>query len=258
MSYGGGPADWAAMQRQQRQQQMNNLVQMFMAMKQYQNEQGWRQKEWENKVGQQQFERPLEERRVKAYETMAGQSGQSDFDTKLAMGRQLGLTGQALMDFARGEKDEAQIRKEAKARAEGTAEGTPDKVEKPTEYDKRVKEALRLFKEGKMSEGELNRVRVGATETRTEFDKKKEVLDKKLEAKEITPEQYNRALYNVQPPDFLSSILSKFGISGQGTQANAPAPPPGAPPGTTFVRTEPDGTTIWKWPDGTEKRWRPE
>ena len=66
--YGGGPADWAAVQQRQRQQQMNNLVQMFMAMKQYQNEQGWKQKEWENRIGQQAQEKGFEERRIGAYE----------------------------------------------------------------------------------------------------------------------------------------------------------------------------------------------
>jgi hypothetical protein len=38
--------------------------------------------------------------------------------------------------------------------------------------------------------------------------------------------------------------------------AKTPPIPPGAPPGTIYVRTEADGSTIWKFPNGQEKRWR--
>jgi hypothetical protein len=137
--YGGGPAEWAAMQQNQRQQQINNILQMFVAMKQHQEQQAWKQKEWENQLQQQAFSRPLEERRVKAYETMAGASGQSDFDARFKIGKSMGMDDIQATAFARGEKTPDQIREEAKARAEGTAAGTPPKPEM-TPYQRKMDE----------------------------------------------------------------------------------------------------------------------
>ena len=148
----GGPAEWAARQQQQRQQQLNNILQMFMAMKQYQNEQEWKQREWANKIEQQQWERPLEKERVEAYKKMASMSGQSDFDARFKIGKGRGMDDIQATAFARGEKTPEEIEQESYFRTRGTRKAEaeyptpkePKEPKRPPIFDAMEKSIARM------------------------------------------------------------------------------------------------------------------
>jgi len=216
MAYGGGPADWAAMQQQQRQQQMNNLVQMFMAMKQYQNEQGWKQKEWENQLQQQQWSRPLEERRVKAYETMAGASGQSDFDARFRIGKGMGMDDIQATAFARGEKTPDQIKEEARARAEGTAAGTPEKEPKLTPYQQFETNRQKQADVDKKQKEQWERDRAYVDQSRTILQKEVEALYKNMD--KLAEDKKADQQFNI---DQLETAISNIDVIKSGIEAGS-------------------------------------
>ena len=144
----GGPAEYAMFQQGRRDDQIRNILNMMLSIKQAQEERGWKEREWDYTTGQDAWRRGLEEQKA---------SAQIDADTALAEDRRRPPT--TLAD------EVAKAKAIAQAQAEGRSAGGDKSSEpKPTDYDKKVKQAERLFKAGKMTEQEYSRVLTGYSE----------------------------------------------------------------------------------------------
>jgi len=162
---GGGPAEWAAMQQQRRDDQIRNILNMMMQFKQYQTERG-----------DEMFNRGLEERRTAAYEKNAEptQPRLAEWEAKLMHPEWF---AEAAVTY--GPEIEAAIEKKNKM-APGTFGKLPNEAKKElyqtyqrvsfttpsagggaTDYDKKVTAANALLKAGKITDQEYNRIVTG-------------------------------------------------------------------------------------------------
>lgn len=85
----GGPADYAQRQQEQQQQSFQQLIQMFLVLKQRQQEQSWNEREWGAKTAQQQFQNEMAK---KQFEQQGSAQAWQQEQARLAQEQALGPT----------------------------------------------------------------------------------------------------------------------------------------------------------------------
>lgn len=148
--YYNDPAQWYSQENQRRDEQMRNLLNMVMAAKRFQYEQG-----------QDAWSRGLQERQLEE------QTRRNDAYSQYEAAR--------VADLVRPEKPEPTVEElaaKARAIAQATAQGkiaggdrpSAPQTQKPSDYDKKATQAERLYKAGKITEQEYNHILTGYTE----------------------------------------------------------------------------------------------
>lgn len=93
----GGPAEWAQFQQGRRDDQLRDILNTMMALKQHSDESGWKQKEWDAGLSDTSFRQGQEERRTTAQENSAASlvSQRGEESDIMKQARILVETGQA-------------------------------------------------------------------------------------------------------------------------------------------------------------------
>ncbi len=253
----GGPADWAALQSSQKNDNFQNLIQMFASLMKWKGDRETQQGQFGQELGWQKEkfaqEKPMEERRVRAYEEAVKPKTQmanpSDFEVRLGIGQKMGLTGPELIDFAmarqtpKPEKSLDRLREEAEI-----TESTAAKYRKtPATQDELTgKEKQRLYFQGRKDIGD--KYRSLRENIRTDMA----VKGDKITA-QVDPEYGQRMMARIKELD----ELEKSEVAALDSQHGIGNAPQMGQLGQTRKATGPDGKVHTMRLNPKTKTWEP-